>query len=189
MTIPSTFAAGDTVSWQDDVSTLAVGATLSYALRGPGAPVNVAVASNGRASIAAATTATMNTTPADVTWFWQAYVTDVSGRTLAGEGQIRVKANLSAQNANFDGRSQTQKDLDAVRAAITARANSGLVLSYTIGNRNLQRESVKGLLELQSMLEARLRREQLTAKLAAGLGNPAKILVRFGRGRGVRSGD
>lgn len=180
MTIPSTIAAGDTVTWTESLACYEAGAVLSYALRGPGAAVNVTVDGAGNASLPAATTTAMNATPATVVWYWQRYATVGGDRLLVGEGQLLVKANLAAISNTFDGRSQTEKDLAAVRAAITARANGGLVQSYAIGNRNLAREPVKALLDLESRLAARLRREQASKSIANGLGNPAKTLARFG---------
>lgn len=184
MSIPAIIAAGDTVNWTESLGCHPSGAVLSYALRGPGAPVNVEVGSDDDASIAAAVTAAMNNTPATVIWYWQRYVTVGAVRRLDGEGQLQVKANLATITGSFDGRSQTQKNLDAVRAAIKARADGGLVQSYTIGNRNLAREPVKELLALESRLVAQLRREQAAQAIANGKGNPGKTFVRFGNHNG-----
>jgi hypothetical protein len=186
MSIPSIIAAGDTVTWTESLGCYESGAVLSYALRGPGAPVNLAVGSDGSASLDAVTSTGMNSTPATVIWYWQRYVAVGADRRLDGEGQLQVKANLAALTGAFDGRSQTQKNLDAVRAAITARANGGLVQSYSIGQRNLAREPVKELLALESRLVAQLRREQAAQAIANGKGNPGKTFVRFGNHRGGR---
>ncbi len=198
MSIPDTITAGDTVSWQQDTLGDFSPAThgLAFSLRGPSEAAKldltgVPASTRWALTISSAQSAALNTAPATVVWYWQCTATALVGGavTAFASGTLKVRPNLASLSGNFDGRSQTERDLEAVRKAITARAENGLVLTYTIGNRNLQRESVKGLLELQSMLEARLRREKTAASLAAGLGNPAKILVRFGRGRGVPSGD
>lgn len=198
MSIPDTITAGDTVSWQESAAGDFSPAThtLAFSLRGPSEAAKLdltgtPVSAGWNFTISSAQSGPLNTAPANVVWYWQFTATALVGGAVTAlrSGSLRVRPNLASIGGSFDGRSQTERDLEAVRKAISARAENGLVLSYTIGNRNLQRESVKGLLELQSMLEARLRRDKTAASLAAGLGNPSKILLRFGRGRGVPSGE
>jgi hypothetical protein len=188
VSIPSTITAGDTVAWAEDLACFPAGAVLSYALRGPATPVDVTVQADGSASIAPDKTAAMNPNTAAVRWSWALYSTVGDARKTVGSGLLLVMPNLATQTGTFDGRSQTEKDLDAVRDAISKRAAGGMVLSYTIGSRQLSKEPMTALLALQSSLEQRLRAERATAAKAAGLGNPAKLLSRFGRRRRLIGG-
>ena len=81
--------------------------------------------------------------------------------------------------AAYDGRTQAERDLDAVNAAISARTSGGLVAEYSVAGRSLKREPMAALLALRSALMMRVRNEQTAASIAAGLGNPRNLHVRF----------
>jgi hypothetical protein len=78
-----------------------------------------------------------------------------------------------------DGRTQAEKDLDAVQAAIRTLIAGGAVQQYSIGNRQLSRYQLSQLIELESKLKAELKREQKAELMANGLGNPHNLFVRF----------
>lgn len=116
-------------------------------------------------------------------WFWQAVATaNVGGAvTTLGAGQLTVLAGLdyAGQPAAFDGRTQAQKDLDAVQAAIRALVSGGVVREYSIGNRSLKKYELADLLALEGKLKAEVKREQAAQLMANGLGNPHNLYVRF----------
>ena len=87
----------------------------------------------------------------------------------------------SKQPSAFDGRSQSQKDLDACQAAIRSLMSGGAVQEYRIGTRSLKRYDLAELLALESRLKAQVARESKAAMIANGLGNPHNLFVRFGR--------
>jgi hypothetical protein len=101
--------------------------------------------------------------------------------TTIGAGQIEVLPGLdyTGQPSAFDGRSQSQKDLDAVQAAIRAIVSGGAVAEYTIGSRRLKKMEMTDLLTLESSLKAAVKREQAAQLAANGLGNPHNLFVRF----------
>lgn len=195
MRVPTKIAAGDSPSWHDDPlmlpdQTPATPLThaLSFSFRGPiaGAKVDVNAVIDGggwKTTLMAAQTSAWSQSMAVVIWFWQAYMTAIAGaaRTLVSEGQVRVAPNLNALTgtAAFDGRSQTEQDLAAIQAAIRTRIGGGLVQDYSIGNRNLRREPMTALLELESRYKRLVAREHAQAAIKNGLGNPGKTFVRF----------
>lgn len=194
MRIPSKITAGDAPSWTDVPLTLADGTnigpathTLAYSFRGPVQTANIDISSTVSgggwlASLSAIQTAAFNTGNVPSVWYWQAYATEIatSKRTTVGDGQLTVKPNLAGLTTSvFDGRTQNERDLAAVKAAISARVSGGMVLDYTIGSRNLKKEPVTALLALESRLKILVAREKNAQALANGLGNPGKSFVRF----------
>ena len=194
MRVPARIAAGDDVLWLDESFVDSQGRTIStathslaYSFRGPLAAGKVDVTStiNGgrfQTTLTSAQTSKFNLTASNLVWYWQAFATETSGgsRYVVGEGSLLVKPNLSASsNVEFDGRTQSEKDLAAVRDAISARISGGMVTHYTIGSRNLQREPMAALLALETRLAQKVAREKAAQALANGRGNPGKSFVRF----------
>ena len=203
MKIPSTIRGGDTVQWEDAaaVDTLrrpinSSTHTLTYYLRtstgGEGATVGGATLGAGwRFTIPAATSAGFDAG----NWYFQAVATAISdgAKTTIGAGSITVLPSLSYAGTPgaFDGRSQAEKDLEAVTGAIRALMSGGAVRQYRIGEREVSRYSLSELLELQSRLKAEVAREKKAEMIANGMGNPHAVFVRFGPrriGYPVRSG-
>jgi hypothetical protein len=187
--IPSEIRAGDTIQWRDveGVDNLgnAVSSsdyTLTYYLRFNAASegatvVGTAYGTGWQFSIAAATSVNFDAG----TWYWQAVATKTGSTITLGSGQSTVLAALSYSGtpAALDGRSQAQKDLDAVQAAIRTIVAGGVAKEYTIGNRSLKKYDLTDLLELESKLKAEVKREQMADLIANGLGNPHNLFVRF----------
>ena len=189
MNIPAQIRAGDTVKWRDDAARDNLGGaidsaswTLTYYLRtntaSEGATVIGTAFGNGwESTLSAATSAGFD---AGI-WFWQAIASQGSEKATLGAGQLEVLAalNYTGTPGAFDGRSQAQKDLDAVQAAIRAIISGGAVAEYTIGNRRLKKLEMTDLLTLESSLKASVKREQAAQLQANGLGNPHNLFVRF----------
>ena len=186
MNIPQSITQGDTATWQDDPWISPSGRlysapdyTLSYVLRGPaGGVVLVATASgNGwQTALSAAQSAAL----AVGRLWWSAVVEGEGERVTIASGEVLVGENLAANPAAaYDGRTQAERDLDAVNAAISARTSGGLVAEYSVAGRSLKREPMAALLALRSALMMRVRNEQTAASIAAGLGNPRNLHVRF----------
>lgn len=116
------------------------------------------------------------------TWYWQAEATKAGEHITLGAGQLTVLAGMSytGQPSAFDGRSQAQKDLESVQAAIRSLMSGGAVQEYKIGMRSLKRYELADLLALESKLKSDVVREQKAAMIANGLGNPHNVFVRFG---------
>lgn len=190
MNIPATIRAGDTVKWRDEPSVDAFGNTVSsgtwtltYYLRfnhnNEGATVvGTAYGQGWEFTISQATSAGFDAGQ----WYWQAEATKAGEHITLGAGQLDVLASLSytGSPAAFDGRSQAEKDLDAVQAAIRAMVSGGAVAEYTIGSRRLKKLPMADLLQLEAKLKAEVKREQAAQLAANGLGNPHNLFVRFG---------
>ena len=193
MKIPSKIRAGDTVVWVDDGTIDVFGQpivssthSLTYYLRtnasGEGATVvGVAEGSGWKFALPATTTSAFD----PGVWYFQAVATATADntKTTLGSGQLSVEAGLgyTGTPGAFDGRSQAQKDLEAVQGAIRALINGGGVQEYRIGNRSLKKYELADLLALETKLKADVAREQKAALIANGLGNPHNLFVRFGR--------
>jgi hypothetical protein len=192
--IPATIAAGTTVVWTDDATVDVLGAavdstthSLTYYLRkntqAEGVTISgVAYQSGWKVTLPAATTEAMDAG----NWYFQAVATNLSDSTVLelGRGGFTVEASLaySGTPGAFDGRSQLQQDLDAVKAAIRAIISGGAVAEYRIGNRNLKKFELTELMELESRLKAQLAREKKAELIANNLGNPHSLYVRFNQG-------
>ena len=189
MQIPSTIRAGSTVQWRDNEATDALGNAitsstyaLTYYLRFNAASEGATVVGSNYASgweftITAGTSAGFD---AGV-WFWQAIATAGSVSHTLGAGQLTVEPglNYTGTPGAFDGRTQSQKDLDAVQEAIRAVVAGGAISEYTIGTRRLKKMDMADLVMLETRLKTMVIREQKAALIANGLGNPTSLYVRF----------
>lgn len=189
MKIPAQIRAGDTVRWRDDIATDNLGNaidsgsyTLTYFLRTNAANegatvVGVPFGQGWEFTLSAATSAEFDAGD----WFWQAIATSDSEKLTLGAGQLTVLAALSYTGTPgaIDGRTQSQKDLEAVQAAIRTLIAGGAVQQYSIGNRQLNRYGLADLLALEGKLKSDVKREQMAELMANGLGNPHNLFVRF----------
>ena len=191
MPIPKQVRAGDLIQWRDNSTVDVFGEpisspdwTVTYYLRtntsSEGATVSSTVYTDGwQFSIASATSAAFDVGD----WYFQA-VADKSGAEkqtiFTGRFEVLAPLSYSGTPAAYDGRTQINKDLDLVEAAIRALLNNGVVQEYKIGNRTAKKYDLSELLVLKAALKAELVREQAAEKIANGLGNPRAVHVRFG---------
>lgn len=183
MKIPRELMAGDSFTWDDDASSDNLGNaitsaswTLTYYLRGQGT-LDLTASAQGtgwRTSITEAQSAAL----APGVYFYQARAVNGTSKITLGSGQLRIKPNISAAGANFDGRSQAKKDLEAVQAAIRALSTGG-VAEYTIANRSVRKVDLPDLIARESVLKTEVAREDKAEKIANGQGNPHALFVRF----------
>ena len=191
MNFPARITEGDTVKWRDVASSDTLGNpisstagwTLTYYFRfnrnNHGATTTgTAYGTGWEFSLTAATTEGFH---ADDTGYWQAVASKADETVTLGLGQFEIDANLAyvGTPAAIDNRSQAQKDLDAVQAAIRSMISGGAVAEYTIGSRRLKKMEMADLLALESKLKAEVKREQAATLMANGLGNPHNLFVRF----------
>ena len=189
MNIPAQIRAGDTVTWRDDAARDNLGNvidssswTLTYYLRtntaNEGATVvGTAYSSGWTFTISATTSGGFDAGQ----WYWQALATAGSEKLTLGAGQLEVLAglNYTGTPGAFDGRSQAEKDLDAVQAAMRAIISGGAVAEYSIGSRRLKKMEMADLIQLEAKLKAEVKREQAATMVANGLGSPHNLFVRF----------
>lgn len=190
MNFPARITEGDTVKWRDVAAADTLGNaitssnwTLKYYFRfnrnNHGATVTgTAYGTGWEFSLSATTTEGFH---ADDTGYWQAVATKASEAFTLGAGQFEIDANLAYTGtpAAFDNRSQAQKDLDAVQAAIRAIVSGGVVQEYKIGARSLKKYEMADLIQLEGKLKAEVKREQAATMVANGLGSPHNLFVRF----------
>jgi hypothetical protein len=143
---------------------------------------SVAYNSGWKTTLTAAATTAVDPSP---NWFFQAVLTK-TGDSLVQEysrGQIEIQPSLAYTGTPgaFDGRTQAQQDLDAVKAAIRSIVSGGAVAEYKIGSRNLKRYDLSELLELESRLKSIVAKENKAKLIASGLGDPHNLYVRFNR--------
>lgn len=189
MTLPATIRAGDTVTWRDAEATDALGGaitstswTLTTYLRSPSAGVGLTVVataygSGWQSTISAATSAGL----AAGEWTWGAKATKAAEALTIGTGSLTILPALSYAGApgGLDGRSQAQQDLDAVQSAIRSIISGGAVRRYMIGGRQLEKFSLEELMKREAQLKAIVAREKAAEKIAAGLGDPRNVFIRF----------
>jgi hypothetical protein len=181
MAEPTFFYAGDTVEWTKlvDDYTPTDGWTLSYVFAKGSVQQTVTASDNGDGSFAVAITAAESTEWDAGVYYWQAKVTLDDAVHTVGTGQITVKQALS-DAATYDGRSVAKVMLENIEAYLID-ANNITAASYSIGGRSLSRWSRSELLAERERLRAEVRAEEGQARVAAGLGNPRRLYVRFDR--------
>ena len=190
MTFPNEIRTGDYVQWRIPASQDVFGNSISspdwsvvYYLRtntGPlGATINSSAFNDGfQFTIASNVTATFTAG----TWFYQA-VANKSGaeKQTIYTGQFKVLESLeySGTAVNYDGRSQVEKDLATIQAAIRNIISGGAIQEYKIGTRTAKKYELSELIMLEARYKAELVREKQAEMIDNGLGNPRATFVRF----------
>ena len=189
MAIPDQVRSGDTITWiqaagldsAGDVVDSTAWAAVSY-LRYNKAAEAVTTTGVARSdggwdfTISATTSATMDAGR----WAWQTVATLGAVVVTLGAGSFDVLASLSytGSAAPFDGRSEAELELAEVRAAIRALVSKG-AQQYSIGSRSYTALDLGRLTARESQLRAIVAREKAAARVAAGLGDPRDVFVRF----------
>jgi len=190
VTVPASITAGATIQWIEPATTDPAGDpatsatwTLQIAFRtntaGEGATVTGSARSDGGWDVAlsAATTTSWDAG----TWYWQRRITSGSDVVITGSGTTTISPSLAftGDPTAFDGRSQAEKDLEAVQAAIRAIISKG-AKAYSIGSRSYTSQDLGLLMQREAQLKAIVARERAAEKVAQGLGDPMSMFVRFG---------
>lgn len=184
MNVPAIIYAGDTVKWNEPATadySSAAGWTATFALRhGTGNDaLNITGVADGvggwNFTITAAQSAGLHVNG----HWWQIAVTKDGERYTLGTGKLETKANIPASGNTYDGRTQSQIDLDAVRAEMRARITGGSVQEYTIGNRSLKKIPMADLIALETKLKADVAREARADRMAKGMNSGRAVYVRF----------
>jgi hypothetical protein len=170
---PDELSPGDTAEWRKALSDYRAGDgwALTYYFRnasGTGFDV-VGVADGDAWEMSVEVPA--NVTPGRIDW--EAWATKGAEKQRVGRGKATVAQSLKAlaANAACDGRTQAERDLDAVRAALVPTTAAG-VQEYEIGgagtNRRVRYFSKAELLELETRLAQRVNRERRRANRRKG---------------------
>lgn len=181
MNIPRSLQAGDSASWTDGAWADANGVNytpaahgLTYEIRGPSTLTLTAsvVSANWLTSITTAQSAAL--LPGLYTF--AAYHTATGVRVTRELGNLTITPNLATQAAGYDGRSDAEKALAACEAAIATGAS---MVRYQVGDRVIQKSGTAEIMQAISYWRAIVAKEQGTALIAAGMGNPRRLLVKF----------
>jgi len=179
--VPSDLVLGDTWVWTRDLTDYpATTYTAVWYLENKDGVISVTPSASGStfsATVAAATTATY----AAGEYRWRLVVTKISDstRTSVESGWVSVLANPAAAG-KYDWRSHARRTLDAIEAVIEGRASSDQE-SMSIAGRSLSRIPIAELLKFRDYYKQEVGSEKAAEAVAAGLGNPKRIFVRFGR--------
>jgi len=188
--LPYEITAGTTVKWVDEATT----AGLNQVISSPDWTLKYYLRTNaGNEGHTATGTQYVNSTGWQFTisasdsagfdagdWFWSAIATKDSDVFILGEGQLIIRQSLiyTGTPTPIDNRTQNEKDLDAVTAAIRAMVEDK-AQEYSIGNRTFKRIDLDKLENLQAKLKSRVASEKRYSLISQGLGDPKNLYVRF----------
>tara|TARA_R100001594_G_scaffold84619_1_gene119126 strand:+ start:58 stop:627 length:570 start_codon:yes stop_codon:yes gene_type:complete len=184
--IPSIVAAGTTITWRDDDTTVpfdqnATSAdwTLTYYLRSAVSGAHTAIGSAYNSGWQVTISATDSANFYDGSWSWEAVVSKGSEKFRLGQGTIEVRQSLSYTGTAgaIDTRSQNKIDRDNIKIALRKFADG--MQEYSIGGRTFKRVNIVDLQSELKRLNAIVIREDIAEKVAQGLGNPTRFFVRF----------
>jgi hypothetical protein len=184
MSSPLQIYQGDVASWIEPLASLdatAVTVWLRAAAAGAGVEAPASLTGDGwEVTLSTATTAAM--APGD--WSLQVVATVDGAPHTVRRGSLAVRRSLafSGTAGAFDDRSQAERDLAAIEEAI--RALVGGAQEYTIGSlssggRKVRRADLAELIKWRDRLKSEVMREKRAEMIAAGLGDPRRLYVRF----------
>lgn len=183
MNIPGLIYAGDTVQWSEtatpDYNSASWARTVALRHATDTDALNITGVAGAAGGWDFTITATQSAAMGVGVVYWQDVVTFGALRKTLGTGTLRVQANIPGATTTYDGRTQAQIDLDAVRAAMRARIAGGEVQEYSIGNRSLKKMPMADLIALESKLKADVAREARADRVAKGLNSGRSVFVRF----------
>ncbi len=189
MTFPSPIRAGDFIQWNIPASQDYYGNSISspdwsvvYYLRtnqGVGATISSSAYNDGfKFEIPSNVTATFKAG----NWYYQA-VANKSGaqkQTIySGSFEVLKSLEYSGTALSYDGRTQVEKDLETIQAAIRNIISGGAIQEYKIGTRTAKKYELSVLIMLEARYKAELVRENHAERIDNGLGNPRATFVRF----------
>jgi hypothetical protein len=182
---PTTFFAGDTVTWEKTLADYPASESwvLAYRLRGPAnyeisGGVIVASGDNFVVTVPAATT--KGWTEGFFTLF--GWVTKSAERYEVYESPLVIKPDFASQTGTFDGRSHVKKALTAIEAVLegsAAREENQYSINFGGRDRQLAFCSKVELIQMRNYYLAEVRREEIADRIKQGKGGGGKILVRF----------
>lgn len=178
---PTSFTAGDTLSWSRSLADYPAsdGWVLAYRFINAASKFDITGTASGDdhlVSVAASVTAAY----VSGTYQWQAYVTKALERYTVGTGVCEVKPDLAAvAAAGYDSRTPARKALDALNAGLEAFGGNAHVQSYQIGDREMRYKTFADFMAARDRLVAEVAREDQAQRAAAGLPGKSKLRVVF----------
>ena len=166
---PTEITSGETIEWRKSLTghTAGDGWELVYYFRSStGVNFNATGTADGSSWVVTAVVPVVADESGTV--YWEAWVKKGSEERRVGKGTANVTTSLKLAplSGPFDGRTQAEKDLDAVRAALVPTTSAG-VQEYEIGgvgtNRRIRYFGKSDLLALETRLAQRVNAERRTA--------------------------
>lgn len=188
MALPDSIRAGDTLTWIQTAGVDLAGDpvdsgtwTLTVYFRNGSAGETAAGVARSDGGWDLELTAAETAALAAGRWDWQALAVNGAEKVTLGSGSITVLQSLafSGSPTSYDGRSEAEVELAEVRAAIRALITKG-AMQYSIGSRSYTALDLGKLTARESQLKAIVAREKAAARVAAGMGDPRDLFVRFG---------
>lgn len=183
-TIANILYAGDTLEFTTSTPDFPAsdGWTLKIRLapRATGTEVDISSTADGADHLV---TVPATTTAAWATGWYTAtvYVEKSAERYTLERVQVEVKAASTTLADGSDGRSQAEKAVDDLKAALaTYTASRGVVAEYSINGRSMKFRDSGEIVALLDYWQRELARERTASSIANGLGNPRRLFVRFG---------
>lgn len=192
MTAPNRIAAGDTLDFLTDVSAYLPADGWTFKMRliprfttPVQAPITLTATTFNvtQYQIQAGPSTTANWAPGQ--YAWMSWVEKSGARhVLEGtqfSGELTIEPDPSTQVQGFDGRSQAQKAVDDLRAALATYVSSqGAIASYTIAGRSVTFRDPGQISAQLSFWRNEVFKERRAEKLAEGLADPKNVFVRWG---------
>jgi hypothetical protein len=173
---PSLITAGDDVKFSSSLADYTSAThTLSFAIAGSVAIASTTV-TEGTGWLTTITAASTNVAPGD--FAWAATLVDGTGKRLTVQnGRTKILPKLAGQTS-YDPRSENEKTLAAIKAAISRCATGGGITQISFGDRS-QTVDLTTLIELENRYQNLVNNEVKQRRMAEGLGDPFKVWVRF----------
>jgi hypothetical protein len=177
-TEPAAVNAGDTVRWLRALADYpaSAGWVLTYTLLNSAGKITITASAQGDdhlVNVPAATTA--GWTAGD--YAWRAQVSKAGEVYTVAEGRMTVRPSFAAPT--LETRSLARRALEAVEAYL-ADPNNISAAQYEIAGRQLRRHTLTELWAHRDRLRLEVLREEQAERLAAGLPDRRRVLVRFG---------
>jgi hypothetical protein len=181
---PTSFTAGDTLSWTRTLADYpaSAGWVLAYRFINATSKFDVTGSASGDAHTIAVA-ATISAVYAAGTYSWQAFVTKGAERYTVATGTCAVEPNLAAVSATgYDNRTPARKALDALNAGLAQFGSNAHVQGYTIEGREMRYRTFADFIAARDRLAQEVAREDAAQRAAAGLTSKNRLRVQFRRG-------
>lgn len=178
---PQSVRAGDTIAWTKSLSDYPAPTwTLKYRLINAAGALDITAGASG-ADHAVTVAAAVSTTWQPGRYTWQSYVTSGAQRFTLATGVMEVLPDLAKQAAGYETRSTARVILDQLEAAYKTYITNGQghIQKYQIGEREMWFRSASDFIKQIEYWRSQTASEDAAAAIAAGLGNPRRLYVRF----------
>lgn len=179
-TEPTQIRAGDSITWLKTLNDYPATDSwvLHYRLINTAGKFDITATADG-ADHLVEVSATTSATYTAGKYTLVSWVTQGALRYSTGSMLIEVLPDLAAQASGYDVRSNAQKTLDLLDAAMQSQGSNAWVQEYEIDGRRMKFRSVGEFVAFRSKVKQEVVREQNAERLRNGLGLRNKINIRM----------